>query len=191
MSAPGGERLLDGVAASLEYPGPETAKRARSTADRAATLHAELARALWHLAVYLETAPVGEAEERYTRLFDMSPVCTLHVGYHLFGDTYQRGAFLSGMGAELRRAGLGEDARSDLPDFLPTLLRLVERVAEPESRRLLVEAALAPALERMGAALRDAEAPWREVLAALPPVLEESVGRCAPAVTQGVEDARA
>lgn len=183
--------LLDGVASCLEYPGAETAERARAVADEAASQHAELARSLWHLAVYLETAPRGEAEERYTQLFDMSPVCTLHVGYHLFGDTYQRGAFLSGLGAELRRAGLGETARGDLPDFLPTLLRLVGRLSEPESQQVLVEDAVAPAVERMREALKEAEAPWRAVLDALPPLLHESAGRTTEPVGQEVSDARA
>jgi len=183
--------LLDGVAACLEYPDTGTAGQARRAADLAASEHAALARSLWHLAVYLETAPCGEAEERYTRLFDMSPVCTLHVGYHLFGDTYQRGAFLSGLGAELRRAGLADAVRGDLPDFLPTLLRLVPRLSDGESQQVLIEVALAPALERMREALREAEAPWRAVIEALPALLRDRWERGRQPVGEGVGDARA
>ncbi len=73
----------DLVAACLEYPRANTARDARRAAERAAGDHAALARALWELAVWLETAPAGEAEERYTTLFDLSPVCTLHVGYQV------------------------------------------------------------------------------------------------------------
>ncbi|HQW51672.1 MAG TPA: hypothetical protein PL082_06410, partial [Tepidiformaceae bacterium] len=68
---------LDLVAQSLEYPTAHTAQRARSAAERSAGDHTALARALWELAVWLETAPIGQAEERYTALFDLNPVCTL------------------------------------------------------------------------------------------------------------------
>jgi len=114
---------LELVAACLEYPCAETPVLARRAAERTAGDHIALARALWDLAVWLERAPLGEAEERYTALFDLDPVCTLHVGYQVFGDTYPRGAFIANMARELRQAGVGRG--SDLPDFLPVVLRLL------------------------------------------------------------------
>ena len=88
---------LDQLAACLDYPCPETPALARRAAERLAGDHVAVARALWELAVWLETAPAGEAEERYTALFDLQPVCTLHAGYQVFGDTYQRGELLAGL----------------------------------------------------------------------------------------------
>ena len=163
--------FLDSLATSLEYPTPGTAATARSAADLAAGDHPDLAKPLWDLAVYLETADHGEPEERYTRLFDMSPVCTLHVGYHLFGDAYERGAFLSNMAAEVREAGLHAELERELPDYLPTVLRLLARVADETDRHILLMDALLPALARMTAALGDSDAPWSRVVAALPSVL--------------------
>jgi nitrate reductase delta subunit len=164
-------RALDLLVDCLEYPGPDTAARARRAAADLAPLHPELAGPLWDLAVFLERAPSGEPEERYTALFDMNPVCTLHVGYHLFGDTYPRGEFLAGLGAELRRAGV--PVNGDLPDFLPTVLRLLGRLDDPESRRALRQGALLPALGRMGRALEPSKDPWSHLLRALPGALAE------------------
>lgn len=162
---------LDLLADCLEYPGPDTAARARQAAAGVASFHPGLASPLWGLAVFLERAPLGEPEERYTALFDMNPVCTLHVGYHLFGDTYPRGEFLAGLGAELRRAGVSTNG--DLPDFLPTVLRLLDRLHDAEDRRALQEAALLPALDRMRAALAESKDSWSHVLRALPEALAE------------------
>jgi len=165
---------LDLVAASLEYPTAQTAPLARSAAERCAGDHVALARALWELAVWLETAPVGHAEERYTTLFDLSPVCTLHVGYQVFGDTYQRGAFLANLATELRKAGVPKG--EDLPDFLPLVLRLLGRVTAQEAEPLLF-VVVRPALTKMLQALEGSKSPWSDMLRALP----ELLGEAAPA----------
>jgi nitrate reductase delta subunit len=98
-------------------------------------------------------------------------VCTLHVGYHVFGDTYPRGEFLAALGAELRQAGVSTNG--DLPDFLPTVLRLLARLEEPEGRQALRQHALLPALQRMRTALVASQDPWSRLLRALPGALAE------------------
>jgi nitrate reductase delta subunit len=163
-------RTLDALASCLEYPRPDAASLAREAASALASSEPGLAAALWALAVFLELCPPGEAEERYTALFDVNPVCTLHVGYHVFGDTYPRGELLAGLAAELRRAEV--EANGDLPDFLPTLLRLLSRLG-PEDARLLREAALLPGLEKMSRALAQSKDPWSRVVRALGEALAE------------------
>lgn len=160
---------LDAVACCLEYPAPHTARQARLGATALASDHPLLSAALWNLAVYLERDVAHESEERYTALFDVSPVCTLHVGYHVFGDTYPRGEFLAALSAELRQAGVSTDG--DLPDFLPTLLRLLQRLTDPEDQRSLRELALLPAVRRMGEALAESKDPWSRIVCALPEIL--------------------
>jgi nitrate reductase delta subunit len=164
------QRTFDLLGDCLRYPVAGTATRAREAAAALAPSQPALAAALWGLAVYLERAPEGEPEERYTMLFDLQPVCTLHVGYHVFGDTYPRGELLAGLGAELRQAGIS--THGDLPDFLPTVFRLLGRL-DPEDARLLSEIALLPALRKMAAALADSKDPWSRILHTLPEVLAE------------------
>ncbi len=172
--------MLGGV---LEYPGRGTAGLARQAADRLAGDHIALARALWDLAVWLETTTGGEAEERYTGLFDLNPVCTLHVGYQLFGETYQRGEFLAHLSRELRERGL--DPGQELPDHLPNLLRLLAGVDE-ENATTLLEAALVPALQKMAEALADSQDCWSAILKALPGCLRDSGLELAPAQAAGL-----
>lgn len=163
--------ILDLLASCLEYPDPEAAARARAAASGLASTEPELQAALFGLAVFLERAEPGEAEERYTALFDMNPICTLHVGYHVFGDTYPRGEFLAALAAELRQAGVATSG--ELPDYLPTVLRLLGRLERDEDRRSLRELALVPALAQMGASLAQSKDPWSRLLRALPKALTE------------------
>jgi nitrate reductase delta subunit len=162
---------LDLLARCLEYPASDTPALARCAAERAASDHIALARALWDLAVWLETTPAGEAEERYTALFDLTPVCSLHVGYQVFGDTYPRGAFIAGLSGELRRSGL---TASGLPDELPTVLRLLGRLPDPEDAATLLQLAVLPALKKMSEALAESSNPWGGVISALPELLSEA-----------------
>ena len=45
----------------------------------------------------VQSTPVPLLQECYTRIFDLNPVCTLEVGYHLFGENYKRGLFLANL----------------------------------------------------------------------------------------------
>lgn len=158
---------LEVAAAALEYPGQERAD-GFGTAEAPTGAPPALADALRALRAYLTGAPAGEAEERYAALFDLDPVCTLHAGYHLFGEDYKRGELLAGLAAELRHAGISNG--TELPDFLPTLLRLAAR-SDAEARATLVDYLLLPALVKMTGALEASESPWAAVLRALPGAL--------------------
>jgi nitrate reductase molybdenum cofactor assembly chaperone len=173
--------LLDQVGVVLGYPGHACATRvatAKALADHAAELldgadaGKRLAAAAAALAEDLDVRGPDWAAERYTVLFDMSPVCTLAVGYHVFGETYARGEFLAGLVGELREHGvsMGEE----LPDHLPVLLQLLGRMQDAEDRRLLLSVVLLPGLDKMLSELETANDPWSKVLRALPDVLKES-----------------
>lgn len=168
---PRSEQALELLARVLEYPDGDTATLARQAAGQLAGDHIALARALWDLAVWLENAPRGQIEERYTALFDLNPVCTLNLGYHVFGDTYPRGAFIAGLAGELRQRGL--DAGHDLPDYLPTLLRLLAHIDPIEDAHLLLSVGVLPGLAKIAEALRGSHDPWSDLLRSLPELLEE------------------
>ncbi len=171
MSARARVECLPLLADVLEYPHEGTARQARSAADRLAGDHIGVAGALWDLAVWLENTPRGTIEERYTGLFDLNPIATLNLGYHVFGDTYQRGEFLAGLAGELRERGL--EPGLDLPDYLPTVLRLLARVEPLEEAGLLLSVGVLPGLAKMREALKDSHDPWSRLLRALPDLLAE------------------
>jgi nitrate reductase assembly molybdenum cofactor insertion protein NarJ len=90
---------------------------------------------------------LDEAQEIFTRTFDVQSITTLGVGYVMFGDDYKRGELLVNLNREHSEAGV--DCGTELPDHLPTVLRLLARWSDPEIRAEFVEEILHPALGRM------------------------------------------
>ncbi len=162
-------QLLTDVSHLLEYPGEETPGLAQRTAET--WKEGPMAQAIQALAEWAGKDPRG-CEERYTQLFDMSPRCTLNVGYHLFGEDYQRGLLLAYLQAELRNAGVEDE--KDLPDYLPTLLRLLVNLEDPEDKTLLVERLIVPGLEKMTSELEGDKTPFSSILRALPELLSST-----------------
>jgi nitrate reductase delta subunit len=99
-------------------------------------------------------------EELYTTTFDLNPVATLEVGWHLWGEQYERGRFL----ADLRglQAQLGIDDGGELPDHLTVLLPTI--AARPDDAELRQKAA--KAIEKMLKPLDEHGNPYRHVLRA-------------------------
>jgi nitrate reductase assembly molybdenum cofactor insertion protein NarJ len=108
-----------------------------------------------------ETAHVGRRglEELYTTTFDLNPVATLEVGWHLWGEQYERGRFL----ADLRalQASLGIDSGCELPDHLTVLL---PTVAASDNENL--RAHCAKAIEKILKPLEEHGNPYRHLLRA-------------------------
>ena len=67
-------------------------------------------------------------EELFTRTFDLNPQCCPEIGWHLFGERYDRGSFLVWMRDQLRSFGLSEDG--ELPDHLFHVLRTLGRMED-------------------------------------------------------------
>ena len=113
-------------------------------------------------------------EELYTQTFDLNPVATLEIGWHLWGEQYERGRFL----ADLRalQASLGIDEGTELPDHLTVLLETLDRMDDPAP---LAER-IAPALAKIAAPLEEHGNPYRHLIAAavaLLPACGEKVAR--------------
>lgn len=164
--------VLPGYADLLEYPDERLAPRAAALADRV-----QLHSAIWQdlleaFALHVSMAPLGELEETYTRVFDLNPSATLEIGWHLFGETYKRGSLL----ANLREANRthGVDEGNSLPDFLPTLLRLLPRL-EAESGRGLVADCILPALAKIRPKVDDGATPYHLILESLELLLKDLV----------------
>ena len=88
----------------------------------------------------------AEVQELYTRTFDINPVCTLEVGWHVYGEDYARGEFLVKMRQRLRECGLSES--KELPDHLTHVLALLVRLESGEADELAAGYVL-PALKKM------------------------------------------
>ena len=91
---------------------------------------------------------LGEWEELYTRTLDLNPPTAPYIGYQIWGESYQRGIFLSKMNQELMKTGV--DSQGELPDHLIPVLRYLGQAPKPLPE--LVEV-LDRAFERMVARL--------------------------------------
>lgn len=132
------------IADLLRYPDASVLAQAPSVPD----FYAEIAH------VSLEGM-----QELYTTTFDLNPVATLEVGWHLWGEHYERGRFL----ADLRdlQARLGIDDRGELPDHLTVLLPILAQAPDEELRENCVKA-----IDKILAPLEEHGNPYRHLLRA-------------------------
>ena len=107
------------------------------------------------------------AQELYVQTFEFNPACTLEIGWHLFGENYERGEFLVRMREQLRRYGIPES--TELPDHLTHLLALIERLEHHEAEELAGQA-LIPALAKIQKALEGKH--YNDLIAAIGAKLE-------------------
>lgn len=164
--------VLDALADLLAYPEAGTAARAAAAQGLLAAQAPDLASRTQPVAALLSDGGTGAAQELYTRTFDWSPERALEVGWHLYGEQYERGAFLVRLRGLLR--GHGVEEGQELPDRLDTVLRLLSRLPAAEACELAARA-VAPALARMRAGFAaEPQHPYLALLeavgGALPPV---------------------
>jgi nitrate reductase delta subunit len=148
------------LARLLIYPGADYRQRVESSLHLA---DFECRNLLEKFALSIEGLETWELEEMFTRTFDMNPVCSLELGWHLFGENYERGLLLVRMREELRQFGIHESA--ELPDHLTHVLELVGRMDHDRAADF-AGACVLPALKNMLEALRGKDNPFENVLLA-------------------------
>jgi nitrate reductase delta subunit len=119
---------------------------------------------------YVREMSIEELEELYTRTFDINPVCSLEVGWQLFGEEYERGAFLVRMRNLLGDCGVRES--TELPDHLTHVLAVLERLSGENARELAGQAVL-PSLEKMIGGLEGKDNPFESVLKTVRRILKD------------------
>lgn len=163
-------RSYNALANLLDYPGADWSRQIE-------LMSAELteeANAFAQFGANIANLSLAELQELYTRTFDLSPVCALDIGYHLFGENYKRGVFLANLRETEAPFDLGQEHQ--LPDYLPVLLRLVARLGDDELRASLIAECLIPALEKMQKALGEGDNPYRHLLETVRTTLQSEVG---------------
>ena len=154
----------ENLADLIEYP--NTDWDSKIAANRADDL-------LTEFRARIATLSLSEAQELYTRTFDLNPICALEVGYHLFGENYKRGEFLANLRETAAPFDLGQ--ANQLPDYLPVLLRLLSKLKDEDLRGSLIGECLVPALDKMLTSLTESDNPYRFLLEALRKALQSEV----------------
>src|SRR5581483_2598847 len=136
----------------LRYPDAHYAEHLAAACSRIESETPAIAENLRKAGVVLAALATEQLEEQFTNAFDLNPVCCLEIGWHLFGENYDRGAFMARLRRELKDHGVPENG--DLPDHLTLVLRLLARM-EPAEAEDFYAACVAPALDKMRAAFRS------------------------------------
>lgn len=144
----------------LIYPDAQYRQRVEASLHLAGS---ECRSLLEKFAQSIEGLEVWELEELFTQTFDMNPVCSLELGWHLFGENYERGLLMVRMREELRQFGIHES--SELPDHLTHVLELLGRMDHDRAADF-TGACVMPALKKMLDALHGKQNPFESVLLA-------------------------
>lgn len=160
------ERLLVLFAGILDYPSPNIVNELAECQALLASSSAEVAALLQEFQVLAEGSSDGRLEELYTGVFDLDPICHPYVGYHLFGESYKRSAFLVELKEQYRAHGFDMPG-AELADRVSVLLRFLSICDDEELRREIITEGMLPALDTMidGKGKRNTERQAEEKLA--------------------------
>ena len=157
------------LAGLLRYPTKDHTEGAARSCEELAAANPDIAAPLNEFLERTRCLSLEDLQVLYTSTFDLDPICSLEVGWHLFGENYERGEFLVRMRGELRRLGVTESA--ELPDHLSHALEALGRM-EPEEAAEFAAACLFPALDKMTAGIKGKSNPFENVMVAAVQLLE-------------------
>ena len=158
------QQIYELLAAVLRYPDEGYLGRVERCAFALRDRYPEAARSIRDFAEEIAPLSPEDAQELFTRTFDLNPVCSLELGWHLFGEQYERGSMLVKMREELRRYRIAES--SELPDHLVHALQLLARM-EDERAEEFATAVVLPALHKMLPNFNDKQCPYQKVMQAV------------------------
>lgn len=118
----------------------------------------------------ISSSSLTELEELYTRTFDINPIANLEIGWHLYGEQYERGEFLVMMRSVLREHAVEES--SELPDHLTHILLALGRMKKEEADAFAMKY-IAPSIGKIIEAFGEAENPYIHLLHAIKSFLEQ------------------
>lgn len=165
--------LYDRLAQLFAYPKAAYAGRSAALLQELGERCPAAAESLEIFTRELDGMTHAEIEECFTRTFDLNPVCCPEVGWHLFGERYDRGAFLVWMRGQLRDFGLQE--QEELSDHLMHVLPVLGRMQGDDAKGFSTEA-IQPALDKMIQSLSGKKNPFEAMLLAVKRVLESDHG---------------
>lgn len=163
--------VFDSLAGILSYPAADYADRLRRCRGAVAALGPDQRESLQKIGKFVDImkdSSTGEMEELYTRTFDINPVSSLEVGWHLHGETYERGAFLVTMRDLLRRCSIEES--TELPDHLTHVLQAVGRM-DPLEASEFIKKNVVKAVNTMLEGFLDQSNPYENILLAVKELL--------------------
>jgi len=131
----------------LEYPNSDLARTARECSALVGLENPEAAAFLTEFVAFAERTPANTIEEIYTATFDLNAQCHPYIGYHMFGEAYQRSALL--LELKDRFQDYDFDPGIELPDHIAVLLRFMSICTDPEEIEEIAREAVLRTLDPM------------------------------------------
>ncbi len=147
-----GENIYARLAGLFSYPEKNYRLHADECLQALDTAPVEVFEDFQKFRAGIEGLSTEELQELFTRTFDLNPICTLEIGWQLYGEDYQRGEFLVKMRQHLREYGVQESG--ELPDHLSHALALLAELEEAEAAEFTSRYVL-PAIDKMRGAWRE------------------------------------
>ncbi|MBI2504068.1 MAG: nitrate reductase molybdenum cofactor assembly chaperone [Candidatus Latescibacteria bacterium] len=142
------QRLFRLFAELLDYPQSGLSGALRECEVLLSPQSPAVAVLLQEFCSFAEEMPLGRLQEIYTGTFDLDATYHPYLGYHLFGESYKRSAFLVGL-KERYQEGAFIPPENQLPDHLPVVLRFLAVCADEDTTGELICEALLPALDKI------------------------------------------
>jgi nitrate reductase delta subunit len=149
------------LAPLFSYPGGDYHARAGECLKATRGESPEAGTPLAEFSASIEGLSTEQLQELYTRTFDLNPMCTLEIGWQLYGEDYHRGEFLVKMRQQLRKHELHESG--ELPDHMTHALVLLAKLRPEEAAEFAGEYLL-PSLDKMRAGWRENRNPFAALL---------------------------
>ncbi|MCH8285868.1 nitrate reductase molybdenum cofactor assembly chaperone [candidate division KSB1 bacterium] len=147
------KHLYEHLSALLEYPQDDIFENISGCLNSLQSLYPEAKSQLESFSKSARSTNLFSLQALYNFSFDINPVCTLDIGYHVFGESYKRGSFLVGMKKMLKEQGI--ETKDELPDYLPNILRLLAGISKNDDSVSLATLIVAPALARMKKSFKE------------------------------------
>jgi nitrate reductase molybdenum cofactor assembly chaperone len=122
---------------------------------------------------FISETAITELQEKFTQTFDMSPSTSLDLGWHLYGEAYERGAFMLKIRELLRIQGIKES--SELPDHLTHVLAVIDGLNDSECGDF-VHKYIQPAIKKIMDGFKDSKNPYQHVIQYIDELLIENFG---------------
>ncbi|MBI2869917.1 MAG: molecular chaperone TorD family protein [Chloroflexi bacterium] len=159
------KRFCELFAGLLDYPDGSLPGAASRLAGELARSHSPLAGAAQSFAAFAWDNRLEALEELYTQTFDATPATTLYFGYHLFGETPRRSAFLVKLQEAYIAASFSGGA--ELADHLGVLLRYLAVAGDRDFAAPLLEECLLPVMARLVKELKSGDNPYSLLMTSL------------------------
>lgn len=140
-------RVFQLFATLLDYPRAALIGVAGECAALVAGRSVEAAVLLREFESFAKKTALTRLEEIYTGVFELDATCHPYIGYHLFGESYKRSAFLLGLKERYRPYAI--ECGVELPDHLAVVLRFLAVNGDPDETEEIISEALHPALRKM------------------------------------------